>query len=71
MIIAEQSAVAALAIADYGYVLQNGRIASEGPAEVLAGQQAVKERYLGLNGGGTFISRHDMPSSAHGSSSEG
>ena len=71
LIIAEQNAVAALAIAHYGYVLQNGRIASEGPAEVLAGQQAVKELYLGLNGSGTFISRHDMPSSAHGSSSEG
>ena len=71
LIIAEQSAVAALAIADYGYVLQNGRIASEGSSEVLADQQAVKELYLGLNGGGTFISRHDMPSSAHGSSSEG
>ena len=71
LIIAEQNAVAALAIAHYGYVLQNGRIASEGSSEVLAGQQAVKELYLGLNGGGTFISRHDMPSSAHGSSSEG
>ena len=71
LIIAEQSAVAALSIADYGYVLQNGRIASEGPAEVLTDQQAVKELYLGLNGGGTFISRHDTSSSAHGSSSGG
>jgi len=71
LIIAEQNAVAALAIANYGYVLQNGRIASEGPAEVLTDQQAVKELYLGLNGGGTFISRHDTSSSAHGSSSEG
>jgi len=70
LIIAEQNAVAALSIADYGYVLQNGRIASEGPAEVLAGQQTVKEGYLGLNGSGTFISRHDMPSSAPGSSGE-
>ena len=64
LIIAEQNAVAALAIADYGYVLQNGRIASEGPAKALAGQQAVKEGYLGLNGGGTFTSRHDVSSSA-------
>jgi branched-chain amino acid transport system ATP-binding protein len=71
LIIAEQNAVAALAIADYGYVLQNGKIASEGPAEILASQQAVKEGYLGLNGGGTFISRHNTPSSAQGSSSEG
>ncbi len=64
LIIAEQNAVAALAIADYGYVLQNGRIASEGPAKALAVQQAVKEGYLGLNGGGTFTSRHDVSSSA-------
>jgi branched-chain amino acid transport system ATP-binding protein len=71
LIIAEQNAVAALSIADYGYVLQNGRITSEGSVEVLAGQQAVKEGYLGLDGGGKFISRHDMPSSNHGSSSEG
>ncbi len=71
LIIAEQNAVAALSIADYGYVLQNGRIASEGSSEVLAGQQAVKEGYLGLGGGGKFISRHDMPSSARGNSGEG
>lgn len=64
LIIAEQNAVAALAIADYGYVLQNGRIASEGPAKALAGQQALKEGYLGLNGGGAFTSRHDVSSSA-------
>ena len=70
LVIAEQNAVAALAIAHYGYVLQNGRIASEGSAEVLAGQQAVKEGYLGLNGGGAFISRHDASSSAPGGSSE-
>ncbi len=71
LVIAEQNAVAALSIAAYGYVLQNGRITSEGPAEILAGQQAVKEGYLGLDGGGKFTSRHAMPSSDHGSSSEG
>jgi len=71
LIIAEQNAVAALSIADYGYVLQNGKITSEGPAEVLAGQQAVKEGYLGLNGGGIFASRHDLRSSAGGGSAEG
>lgn len=71
LIIAEQNAVAALSIADYGYVLQNGRIASEGSAEALADQQTVKEGYLGLNSSGKFISRHDTSSSAPGSSSEG
>ena len=71
LIIAEQNAVAALSIADYGYVLQNGSVASEGPARVLADQQAVKERYFGLNGGGTFISRHHTHSSASDSSGDG
>ena len=71
LIIAEQNAVAALSVADYGYVLQNGRITAEGSREVLAGQQAVKEGYLGLNGGGTFASRHDLPPSAGGGSAAG
>jgi len=68
LVIAEQNAVAALSIAHYGYVLQNGIIASEGPAQELTDQQAVKERYLGLSAGGTFISRHDTDSSASSSS---
>ena len=71
LIIAEQNAVAALSVADYGYVLQNGRITAEGSGEVLAGQQAVKEGYLGLNGGGTFASRHDLSPSAGESSPKG
>jgi len=70
LLIAEQNAVAALSIADYGYVLQNGSVASEGPAQVLADQQAVKERYFGLDGGGTFISRHGTQSSAPGNSGD-
>jgi len=70
LIIAEQNAVAALSVAHYGYVLQGGKVASEGTAEVLAGQQAVKKLYLGLNGEGTFISRHGLSSSAQGNSVE-
>ncbi len=71
LIIAEQNAVAALSVADYGYVLQNGRITAEGSGEVLAGQQSVKEDYLGLNGGGIFASRHKLPPSAGGGSAAG
>jgi branched-chain amino acid transport system ATP-binding protein len=70
LIIAEQNAAAALSVADYGYVLQNGRISAEGPGEVLAGQQAVKEGYLGLNGGSIFTSRHNLPPSTGGSLDE-
>jgi branched-chain amino acid transport system ATP-binding protein len=70
LIIAEQNAAAALSVADYGYVLQNGRISAEGSGEVLAGQQAVKEGYLGLNGGSIFTSRHNLPPSTGGSLDE-
>jgi len=47
MLLVEQFAAAALAVADYGYVLENGRIAVKGPAEVLRGDPAVKAAYMG------------------------
>ncbi|MFC2034534.1 ABC transporter ATP-binding protein [Chloroflexota bacterium] len=59
LLIAEQHTTAALAIADYGYILQNGRIATSGAAELLKNQDLVKSAYLGLGEDGTFISRHD------------
>jgi branched-chain amino acid transport system ATP-binding protein len=50
MLLVEQFAAAALAVADYGYVLENGRISVHGPAETLRDDPAVKAAYLG--GGG-------------------
>ena len=50
MLLVEQFAAAALAVADYGYVLENGRISVHGPAERLRDDPAVKAAYLG--GGG-------------------
>ena len=47
MLLVEQFAAAALAVADYGYVLENGRIAVEGPADRLRDDPAVKAAYLG------------------------
>jgi branched-chain amino acid transport system ATP-binding protein len=47
MLLVEQFAAAALNVADYGYVLENGRIAVEGPAEKLKNDPAVKAAYLG------------------------
>jgi branched-chain amino acid transport system ATP-binding protein len=64
LLIAEQNAAAALAIADYGYVLQNGRIAASGSAELLKDHAQVKGAYLGLGKDGTFISRHDVDTAA-------
>ena len=47
MLLVEQFAVAALQVADYGYVLENGRIAVSGPSEKLRDDPAVKAAYLG------------------------
>ncbi|AJC22273.1 ABC transporter ATP-binding protein [Pandoraea pulmonicola] len=50
MLLVEQFAAAALGVADYGYVLENGRISVHGPAERLRNDDAVRAAYLG--GGG-------------------
>lgn len=47
MLLVEQFAAAALNVADYGYVLENGRISVHGPAENLKNDPAVKAAYLG------------------------
>ncbi len=46
MLLVEQNARMALKIAHRGYVLENGRMVMEGPAEVLATDPRVKEAYL-------------------------
>ncbi len=47
MLLVEQFAAAALTVADYGYVLENGRIAVHGPAAKLKDDPAVRAAYLG------------------------
>jgi len=47
MLLVEQFAAAALKVADYGYVLENGRIAVHGPADKLRNDPAVQAAYLG------------------------
>ena len=48
ILIVEQNAMAALNIATYGYIMENGRIVMDGPAEKLKENPDVKEFYLGL-----------------------
>lgn len=48
ILLVEQNARAALQIADYGYVLETGTVALEGPSEELARDPRVIESYLGL-----------------------
>jgi len=47
ILLVEQNARAALEVADYGYVLEMGEIALEGPAEQLANDSRVIDTYLG------------------------
>ncbi len=48
VLLVEQNATAALAIADYGYVLETGRIVLEGSGAQLREDAQVREAYLGL-----------------------
>jgi branched-chain amino acid transport system ATP-binding protein len=49
ILLVEQNARAALSIADYGYVLENGRIVLAGSGEELKQNEDIKEFYLGMN----------------------
>jgi branched-chain amino acid transport system ATP-binding protein len=51
ILLVEQSAAAALEIADYAYVMENGRIVLDGDRERLKSHQDVQEFYLGQTGG--------------------
>jgi branched-chain amino acid transport system ATP-binding protein len=48
VLLVEQNATLALAIADHGYVMENGRIVLEGAADSLRENADIKEFYLGL-----------------------
>lgn len=51
-LLAEQNTNTALRYADFGYILENGRVVMEGDAKELAGNEDVKEFYLGISGTG-------------------
>lgn len=48
VILVEQNAEVALAISDYGYVLEEGRVVMQGDAQELARNDDVKRAYLGI-----------------------
>jgi branched-chain amino acid transport system ATP-binding protein len=50
-LLAEQNTNMALRYADYGYILESGRIVMDGQASELASNEDVKEFYLGTGGG--------------------
>lgn len=49
MLLVEQNAKAALNLATFGYVIENGRIVLDGPSEKLRDNDDIREFYLGLN----------------------
>ena len=60
VLLVEQNAVLALDVADYAYVMENGRIVLDGPADTLSRNSDVKEFYLGLNELGTRKSYREV-----------
>ena len=50
ILLVEQNARAALAVADYGYVLEMGRVTLEGDAATLAADPRITRAYLGSEG---------------------
>ncbi len=62
-LLAEQNTNVALRYADFGYILENGRVVMEGEATALRENEDVKEFYLGVAGGGPQeLPRHeDLP----------
>lgn len=60
ILLVEQNARAALGIADYAYVIENGRIVLDGPAKQLKDNEDVKEFYMGLSGVGSQKSYREV-----------
>ncbi len=62
IVLVEQNARMALQIAHYGYVMENGKIVMEGPAEDLVENPYIKEFYLGMAASGAAKSYRDVKS---------
>jgi len=60
VLLVEQNAALALAIAEHGYVMENGRIVLDGTAEALKENADIKEFYLGLTEVGARKSYRDV-----------
>ena len=60
ILLVEQNVRAALGIADYGYVLENGRVVLNGSAENLIDNEEVREFYMGLSKAGSQKSYREI-----------
>jgi len=62
IILVEQNASMALQIADYGYIMENGKIVMEGSSSDLKENPDIKEFYLGMGASGDAKSYSDVKS---------
>ena len=60
ILLVEQNAQMALAIADYGYIMENGRVVLDGPADKMLRNEDVREFYLGFGEGGSRKNMRDV-----------
>jgi len=60
ILLVEQNARIALSIADYGYIMENGKIVMDDPVDKLKENEDVKEFYLGLSKVGDKRSYRDV-----------
>jgi branched-chain amino acid transport system ATP-binding protein len=60
VLLAEQNAAVALRVAQYAYVMENGRIVLDGDRETISDNEDIKEFYLGLSGVGQRKSYRDV-----------
>ena len=60
VLLVEQNVRIALSIAEYGYVMENGRVVLDGTADFLRNNEDVKEFYMGLSAVGTKKSYREV-----------
>src|SRR5437899_12016 len=60
LLLAEQNATIALRFAQYGYVMESGRIVLDGDAKTISENEDIKEFYLGLTWAGQLKSDRHM-----------
>ena len=60
VLLIEQNAVMALSIADYGYIMETGKVVMDGDPQKLLADEDVQEFYLGLHAEGERKSFHDV-----------
>ena len=60
ILLVEQNARLALSVADYGYVIERGRVVLDGDSAHLGQSSEIQEFYLGMSGGAERKSMRDV-----------